>query len=139
MSQIRRHVADYRQAVEDWFDDFDFEANDTAEEVFKEMQDMWKPKNRFTLLDMLGDSTPDFILWIQDQIDDLQPDDTETITFTPERDERVKKLQEKIIDTEIELSIAREELADIEEAQIGLPEIGIIATIKSFIRNIFRG
>ena len=128
--------------VEDWIgQEWTFECGEDVNDVFEQINDDWgsERRERFDLVHVLGNDLPDFMVWLQGQIDDECEDITETITFTPERDERVKKLQEKIIDTEIELSIAREELADIEEAQIGLPEIGIIATIKSFIRNIYRG
>ncbi len=139
MSQMRRHVADYRQAVEDWFDDFEFEAEDTAEEVFEEMQDMWKPKNRFTLLDMLGNSVPDFMIWIQEQIDETQPDDTETITFPRETVEVDEELQSQIRDCKAELLQARKELSEFEDEDTRLERGGIVEGIKRFIRNIFRG
>ena len=66
----------YLGVVTDWFDDWDFNENDIAEDVFEDMQAEWKPNNRFTIEKLLGNDTPDFLLWIQDQIDDVTTDET---------------------------------------------------------------
>ncbi len=66
----------YLGVVTDWFEDWDFNENDVAEDVFEDMQDDWKPNNRFTIQKLLGNDVPDFIIWIQDQINDVTTDET---------------------------------------------------------------
>ncbi len=66
----------YLGVVTDWFDDWDFNETDMAEDVFEDMQAKWKPNNRFTIQKLLGSDVPDFMLWIQDQIDDVTTDET---------------------------------------------------------------
>ena len=129
----------YLGVVTDWFDDWDFQENDIAEDVFEDMQSEWKPNNRFTIEKLLGDETPDFILWIQDQIDDVQEDITETITFPPERIETDKAREEEILDTEIKLLTARKELLELQITELQDSRGGVFETVKRFIRNIFRG
>ena len=129
----------YLGVVTDWFDDWDFRENDIAEDVFEDMQAEWQPNNRFTIQKLLGNDVPDFVLWIQDQIDDDTEDTTETITFPPERIERDEKKESEILDTEIELLEARKELLELQIRELEEPREGIIEGVKRFIRNIFRG
>ena len=131
----------YLQTIIDYFEDQGLVIPDdnSAETLYEELEAEWNPNNRFPIWKILGSDLPNFIIWLQEQIDDEQEDITETITFTPERAERDEAKEERIIDKEIKLFTAREELIDVEEARIEPSRGGIIASIKSFIRNIFGG
>ena len=126
--------------VEDWVGrEWTFECGEDVNDAFEQIEEDWNPDLRFGLAQVLGNDLPDFMVWLQEQIDDECEDTTETITFTPERDERAEALQDKIIETRFELAQAEEELFEIEAEELEPVREGILETIGRFIRNIFRG
>ena len=144
----------YLQTIIDYFEDEGFtipEDND-ANTLYESLERKWNPNNRFPIWKILGNDLPDFIIWLQEQIDDEQEDTTETITFPAERVKRDEEREEKILATEIELLQARKELAELELEELKSENIGslffeeinrigsrVIKGVKSFIRNIFGG
>ena len=131
----------YLQTIIDWYEqeDFEIEEDDTGESLYERLEDDWKPNNRFPIWKILGNDVPNFIIWLQEQIDDEQEDTTETIVFPPERIERDETREEEILDTEIELLRARKELLELRIEELEESQGGIVKGIKRFIRNIFRG
>ena len=133
----------YLQQVSDWLDGqpilFQLNCDDDVNQVYQEIEDEWQPNNRFTIPELLRESFPDFMLYLQKQIDDECEDDTETITFPPERDERDEAIQEEILDTQIKLLEARKELLEVKITELEESRGGVFDGIKRFIRNIFRG
>ena len=131
----------YLQTIIDWYEQegFVIEDDDTGESLYESLKSDWRPNNRFPIWKILGNDLPDFIIWLQEQIDDEQQDDTETITFPPERIERDEEREKEISDTEIELLEARKELLEVQIREVQERRGGIIEGIKRFIRNIFRG
>ncbi len=131
----------YLQTIIDYFEDqgLVIEEGESAEEVYERLEDNWFPNNRFPIWKILGNDLPDFLIWIQDQIDDDQQDDTETITFEPTRAQEDETREEEILETEIELLTARKELLELKIAELEVPRMGIIEGVKRFIRNIFGG
>ena len=126
--------------VEQWVqDNWTFKCGEEVNDVYEQIEDDWNPDLRFSLTKVLGDDLPDFIIWLQEQIDDECEDTTETITFPPERIERDEEIKKQIIETKAELRTAREELNDLQTSLSEEPREGIVEGIKSFIRNIFRG
>ena len=131
----------YLQTIIDYYEDKGFtipEDND-ANTLYEELEKDWNPNNRFPIWKILGNDLPDFIIWLQEQIDDEQQDTTETITFPPESIERPKDAKEERIDIEIELLEARKELLELKISELEASRSGIVETVKRFIRNIFRG
>ena len=131
----------YLQTIKDYFEDQGLvipEDND-ANTLYEELEANWFPNNRFPIHKILGDDLPDFIVWLQEKIDEEQPDFTETISFTPKGIERDESKENQIIETEIELLEARKELLDLQIAELEESRVGLIPRIKSFIRNIFGG
>ena len=130
----------YLETVIDWFEEnWEFECGENNQDVYEEMEDEWNPANRFSIADLLREDLSEFLDWIQERIDEECEDFTETITFPKPITEVSQDIKEEIIDTEIELVKAREELADIEEAEIEAARDGVFERIGRFIRNIFRG
>ena len=144
----------YLQTIIDYYEDegFSIRENDTGETLYERLEKSWKPNNRFPIWKILGNDLPDFIIWLQEQIDDEREDTTETITFPPERTKEDETRQEEILDTEIKLLQARKELAELELDDLRSQNLGslffeslersgnrIIEGAKRFIRNIFGG
>ena len=131
----------YLQTIIDWYEQegFVIEDDDTGESLYESLESDWRPNNRFPIWKILGNDLPDFIIWLQEQIDDEQQDDTETITFPPERIDRDEEIKEEILDTEIELLVARKELLELKISELEAGRGGVIEGIKRFIRNIFGG
>ena len=128
--------------VEDWVgQEWTFECGEDVNDVFEQIDEDWNNdrRERFSLVDVLRDDLPDFMVWLQERIDDECEDTTETITFPPERIERDEDKAEDILDTEIELLEARKELLELKINELEDSRGGIIPTIKRFIRNIFGG
>ena len=126
--------------VEQWVqENWTFKCGEDPNDVFEQIEDDWNPDVRFSLTKVLGNDFPDFMVWIQEQIDDECEDITETITFPPERDESAKERQKEISDVKAELLKAKEELAELEEEADRTPRAGIIQGITRYTRNIFRG
>ena len=131
----------YLTTITDYFEDEELfiEPDDTGEILYERLEKKWNPNNRFPIWKILGDDLPDFIIWLQEQIDDEQEDTTKTITFTPERAERHEELQKEISDTKAELLRTREELSELDIAEDEPRTRGIVERVKSFIRGIFGG
>ena len=131
----------YLQTIIDWYEQEGFEIpeDNDASTLYDTLESEWNPNNRFPIWKILGEDLPEFIIWLQEQIDDEQEDTTETITFPPERIERDEDKAEDILDTEIELLEARKELLELKINELEDSRGGIIPTIKRFIRNIFGG
>ena len=131
----------YLQTIIDWYEQegFVIEDDDTGESLYESLESDWRPNNRFPIWKILGNDLPDFIIWLQEQIDDEQQDDTETITFPPERIERDEEREKEISDTEIELLEARKELLEVQIREVQERRGGFIEGVKRFIRNIFGG
>ena len=126
--------------VEQWVtDNWTFECGEDVNGVYEQIEEDWNPDLRFSLTRVLGNDLPDFIIWLQEQIDDECEDTTETITFTPEGAKRHEELQKEISDTKAELSRTRKELLELDITEDEPRTGGIIEGIKSFIRNIFGG
>ena len=145
----------YRQAVQDYYEEeWNFNCDDIAEFVFELMEQDWQPANRFTLTQMLGDEVPEYMLWIQQEIDDACPDETEIITFEPKQptlkdtfkamqaeraEEALEELEEELREEEreeieIELLEARKELLELEIEELHSQQ-GIIPRIVGFFRS----
>ncbi len=131
----------YLQTIIDWYEQegFVIDDDDTGETLYERLEEEWNPNNRFPIWKILGNDLPDFIIWLQEQIDDEQEDTTETITFPPERIDRDEERAEEILDTEIELLEARKALLEIKIQELSESRGGIVEGIKRFIRNIFGG
>ena len=128
--------------VEDWVgQEWTFECGEDVNDVFEQINDDWgnERRERFDLVHVLGNDLPDFIIWLQEQIDDECEDDTETITFTEDSIDKSQALETERGKIEIELLEARKDLLEIKIRELEEPRGGIISTIKRFIRNIFRG
>ncbi len=126
--------------VEQWVqDNWTFECGEDVNDVFEEIDEQWNPDLRFDLAHVLRDDLPDFMIWLQEQIDDECEDTTDQITFPPERDEEPEISEEEIDAVKDELSQARQDLLRIETIEREEREGGIVNGIKRFIRNIFRG
>ena len=131
----------YLQTIIDYYEQEGFtipEDND-ANTLYEELEAEWNPNNRFPIWKILGNDLPDFIIWLQEQIDDEQEDTTETITFPPERIERDEAIQTEIIKTKADLKEARDSLNELREAESVSRDTSIRGRIGRFIRNIFRG
>ena len=131
----------YLQTIIDYYEEEGFTIPDDndANTLYESLEKKWNPNNRFPIWKILGADLPDFIIWLQEQIDDEREDDTETITFDPERIETDEQRKEEILDTEIELLEARKDLLEVQIEEAQRERGGIIEGIKSFIRNIFGG
>ena len=131
----------YLQTIIDYYEEegFIIPNDNSAETLYESLEKKWKPNNRFPIWKILGSDLPDFIVWLQEQIDDEREDDTETITFKGERTETDSQIQKEISDTKAELLAARKELLEREIEEHEERRGGIINGIKSFIRSIFRG
>ena len=131
----------YLQTIIDYYEEEGFTIPDDndANTLYESLEKKWNPNNRFPIWKILGADLPDFIIWLQEQIDDEREDDTETITFTPERAKVDEELQSEIRDCKAELLQARKELSELEVEDTRLERGGIIEGIKRFIQNIFRG
>ncbi len=126
--------------VEQWVqDNWTFQCGEDVNDVFEQIEEDWNPDLRFGLAQVLGNDLPDFIIWLQEQIDDECEDTTETITFPPERIDRDEEIKEEILDTEIDLLVARKELLELKISELEAGRGGVIEGIKRFIRNIFGG
>ncbi len=128
--------------VEDWVgQEWTFECGEDVNDVFEQIDEDWNHdrRERFSLVDVLREDLPDFMVWLQEQIDDECEDTTETISFPPERIERDEQLEKEILETEIELLNARKELLEVRIAELEEADTGIIGGIKRFIRNILGG
>ncbi len=126
--------------VEQWVgDNWTFECGEDINVVFEQIDNDWNPEQRFGLVQILGNELPDFMVWLQEQIDDECEDVTEQITFPPERAKRNEDRENEILDTEIELLETRKELLELRIAEIEERKGGVFEGIKRFIRNIFRG
>ena len=126
--------------VEDWVqDNWTFECDDDVNDVYEQIQSDWNPDLRFSLTKVLGEDLPDFIIWLQEQIDDECEDTTETITFPKDRIERDEARENEILETEIELLEAKRDLLQLQIEELERPERGIIERVAGFIRNIFGG
>ncbi len=131
----------YLQTIIDYYEEEGFEIpeDNEATTLYDTLESEWNPNNRFPIWKILGNDLPDFITWLQEQIDEEQPDESEIITFPTERDERDEDNEEEIADTEIELLEARRDLLELKIEEAQRERGGIIEGIKRFIRNIFRG
>ena len=116
----------YLNVVIDWFEDWDFRDDDIAEDVLEEMEDEWKPNNRFTIPQLLGENLPDFVIWIQERIDEEQIDETDIIVDIDREREREA--------TEIELLQTRKELLELEIEEVQSQQ-GIVGRVVGFFRN----
>ena len=126
--------------VEDWVgNNWTFQCGEDVNDVYEQIEEDWNPDLRFSLTKVLGDDLPDFIIWLQEQIDDECEDITETITFPPERIERDEEIKETKIDIEIELLNARKDLLELKIEELEERRGGFFEGVKRFIRNIFRG
>ena len=131
----------YLQTIIDYYEQEGFtipEDND-ANTLYEELEAEWNPNNRFPIWKILGNDLPDFIIWLQEQIDDEQEDTTETITFPPERIERDEAIQTEIIKTKADLKEARDSLNELREEESISRDTSITGRIGRFIRNIFGG
>ena len=128
--------------VEDWVgQEWTFECGEDVNDVFEQIDEDWNNdrRERFSLVDVLRDDLPDFMVWLQERIDDECEDTTETITFPPERIDRDEEREDKILETEIELLEAKRDLLQLQIEELERPERSIIQRVTSFIRNIFGG
>ena len=131
----------YLQTIIDYYEQEGFEIpeDNEASTLYDTLESEWNPNNRFPIWKILGEDLPEFIIWLQEQIDDEQEDITETITFPPERIDRDEEIKEEILDTEIDLLVARKELLELKISELEAGRGGVIEGIKRFIRNIFGG
>ena len=128
--------------VEDWISqEWTFECGEDVNDVFEQINDDWgsERRERFDLVHVLGNDLPDFMVWLQEQIDDECEDTTETITFPPERAERDEEIQAEILETKAQLKEARDSLNELREEELESRDTSIRGRIGRFIRNIFRG
>ena len=130
--------------VIDWIEqrDFIFECDEDVNDAFERIDNKWEiVGNRYSITELLGlnNEMPDLMLYLQERIDEECKDDTETITFEPERIKTDEQRKEEILDTEIELLEARKDLLEVQIEEAQRERGGIIEGIKSFIRNIFGG
>ena len=131
-----------RIEVQEWVqNNWTFECGEDVNEVFEQIDEDWnnERRERFSLVDVLRDELPDFMVWLQERIDDECEDDTETITFEPTRAQEDETREDEILETEIELLEAKRDLLQLQIDELERPERGIIERVTSFIRNIFGG
>ena len=128
--------------VEDWVgQEWTFECGEDVNDVFEQIDEDWNHdrRERFSLVDVLRDDLPDFMVWLQERIDDECEDTTETITFPPERIETDESREEEIKDIKAEILEAKKELAELRDEEPEPRDISIIQRVTGFIRNLFRG
>ena len=104
----------YLQTIIDYFEDNDFvipEDND-AQTLYEQLEKDWKPNNRFPIWKILGDDLPDFIIWLQEQIDEEQPDETPIFDKEEKEIDELRKFIESEVLLEPENSV-NEEFEDI--------------------------
>ena len=126
--------------VEQWVDDnWTFECGEDVNDVFEQIDKDWNPEQRFGLVQVLNDELPDFMVWLQERIDDECEDTTETISFPPERTERDEEIRKEIISTEIELLESRRDLLELKISELEGQKETVVQRVTRFIRNIFGG
>ena len=128
--------------VEDWVgQEWTFECGEDVNDVFEQIDEDWNNdrRERFSLVDVLRDDLPDFMVWLQERIDDECEDTTETITFPPEDVERDESREEEIKDIKAEILEAKKELTELRDEEPEPRDISIIQRVTGFIRNLFRG
>ncbi len=132
-------MSGYNEVIEWVGNHFDFECNEDINDTFERVDEIWNPEQRFGLADVLLNDLPRFMIWLQVQNDNECEDDTETITFPPERAKVDEELQSEILNTKAEILQARKELSELEDEDDRLQRGGIIDRVKSFIKGIFGG
>ena len=126
--------------VEQWVqDNWTFQCGEDVNDVFEQIEQDWNPDLRFGLAQVLGNDLPDFIIWLQEQIDDECEDDTEIISFPREEIERDEQRIKAREDEEIKQLERRATSLEHEIIKLEGRKEGIIDRVKSFIRGIFRG
>ena len=100
----------YLQTIIDYFEDQDFviPEDNSAETLYEQLEGDWKPNNRFPIWKILGDDLPDFIIWLQNEIDDTLPDDTPVFIKEDKEIDDVKRYIERELILEPEKSIDSE-------------------------------
>ena len=128
--------------VEDWIaQEWTFECGEDVNDVFEQIDEDWNHdrRERFSLVDVLRDDLPDFMVWLQERIDDECEDTTETIKFLGDDFKRAEEREEEILTTEIELLEAKRDLLQLQIDEIEGRGEGITQRVIRFIRNIFGG